>query len=149
MHAYSFWRTYRIVFNLLSVCHLSWTRWFICFAWRTLWFSEGDSEQYNTMQRSFLVDASIPKSSEWRASHPLLSRYSRRLLVSGIAGHHKSIHTASRSCFEVVLWYTWHRMQHRKATWYDITQYIKVNRGVTRNVVTILSKRNPYDMDEN
>lgn len=113
-----------------------------------LWFSEGDSGQYDTMWHSFLVDANIPKSSEWRVSHPPLSCYSRRLLVSGIArsGHHKSIHTASRSCFEVVLWYTWlHRMQHRKATWYDITQYIKENRSVARNIVTILSKRNPYD----
>lgn len=74
----------------------------------------------------------VPNDDE-ASQHPVppLSRYSRRLLVSGIArsGHHKSIRAASRSCFEVVLWYTWlHRMQHRKATWYDMTRCIKVNR---------------------
>jgi len=83
--------------------------------------------------------------SDDEASHSSLSRYSRRLLVSGIArsSHHKSIRAVSRSCFEVVLWYTW--MQHRKATWYDMTR-IKVNRVTGNNTtVTVLSKRSPCD----
>lgn len=80
----------------------------------------------------------------WRWSIPSIpfsippSRYSRRLLVSGIArsGHYKSIRGSSRSCLAVVLRHTWaNRMQHRKATsWYDT---IHQGRSLRDAIITV------------
>ena len=126
------------VFNAaLSIFHIiriSQTRWFIRFASRASWFSKGDSGTRWCNARRFPCRCGHTEKFWVTMKLPNIPFPSVALLTEiariwyRALGYHKSIRAASRSCFEVVLWYTWlHRMQHGKA-WYDMTRYIKVNR---------------------
>lgn len=141
---FSIFFTFRILVGL-SVSHQELTLWFSKGDSGTRWCNAGRLSCRCEHTEKFWVTMKLPNiPSPFVALLTEIARIWYRAL-----GYHKSIRAASRSCFEVVLWYTWlHRMQHGKAAWYDMTRYIKVNRVAVSPRMTSLSFQNRTHMTQ-